>query len=82
MKTYNASQARKYIKDNIELSDTDNEGQIIVYTGLYTWSDGTIRDYPEGEVEDVIKCEFCGADTHMVGYAPNGLCGECGGENE
>jgi hypothetical protein len=26
----------------------DNDGQVIIYTGYYSWSDGTIRDYPEG----------------------------------
>jgi len=26
---------------------TDNEGQIIIYTGMYEWADGSIRDTPD-----------------------------------
>lgn len=27
--------------------DTDNEGQLMIYTGWYEWSDGTVRNYGE-----------------------------------
>lgn len=30
-----------------ESADTDNDGQIVVYTGLFRWEDGTIREEPE-----------------------------------
>ena len=26
---------------------TDNEGQIVIYTGMYEWSDGSIHDEPD-----------------------------------
>ena len=29
------------------LDDTDNEGQVILYTGFYLWSDGKYRTEPE-----------------------------------
>ena len=28
-------------------TDTDNDGQIIIYTGMYVWSDKRLRPYPE-----------------------------------
>ena len=27
--------------------ETDNEGQLIIYTGIYRWSDGTCHDESE-----------------------------------
>jgi hypothetical protein len=30
--------------------ETDNEGQIVLYTGLFQHSDGSIHDEPEAEV--------------------------------
>lgn len=31
--------------DNGELDEeTDNEGQIVIYTGVFEWSDGTLHD--------------------------------------
>ena len=39
---------------SIRVSDCerDNDGQFVFYTGLFQWSDGTIRDEPEPMDED------------------------------
>lgn len=50
MKTYTRQEARNHMIGELrqsQLEDTDNEGQIVHYSGLYLWSDGSIRDYQE-----------------------------------
>jgi hypothetical protein len=29
--------------------DVDNDGQIVFYSGLYRWNDGTIHEVPESD---------------------------------
>jgi hypothetical protein len=31
----------------LDFSQTDNEGQIIIYTNLFRWNDDSIRDEPD-----------------------------------
>jgi len=53
-----STDAKKYtISEVIESLDeaimsSDNEGQIVLYTGFYRWQDGTIRDQPEVKDDD------------------------------
>ena len=31
----------------VDECQTDNEGQLVYYTGIYRWPDGTLHDEPE-----------------------------------
>lgn len=33
---------------------TDNSGQIVIYSGYWTWGDGTIRDIPDPSYQEDI----------------------------
>jgi len=37
------------VKNNEYQIETDNNGQILIYTGLYEWENDTIHDKPENE---------------------------------
>lgn len=32
--------------------ETDNKGQVIIYTGLFKWNDGKFRDRPDPDFEE------------------------------
>jgi hypothetical protein len=34
------------------IQETDNIGQIVIYTNLFRWNDGTIRDQPDPTWDD------------------------------
>jgi hypothetical protein len=57
-KKFNTTQIQtaliQMVEDIVPASmDTDNEGQLIIYTDIYRWSDGTYSDEPEEmEVND------------------------------
>jgi hypothetical protein len=42
---------------------TDNEGQIIIYTGLYRWSDGSIHEEKENVKEWNDSFTVCSDDV-------------------
>ncbi len=31
--------------------ETDNHGQIIIYTGIFQWNDGSLRDEPDPDLQ-------------------------------
>lgn len=33
----------------VDLDQTDNDGQIVIYTGVYKWADGSLHTEPEHE---------------------------------
>jgi hypothetical protein len=47
VKTFTADEAIAHIKEHIQLGEWDNQGQIVIYTNLYSWNDGSIRDAPD-----------------------------------
>jgi len=61
MKTYTRLEAKGHIISEVQGTDRfapcDNDGQIVIYTGLYMWADGSIRDSAE---PDPNVCELCG----------------------
>ena len=52
MKTYTAEEVTK--RTNAEGSDWchDNRGQVVLYTNIFLWSDGSYRDEPDPSYED------------------------------
>lgn len=50
MKNYTEEEAVAEIiagVDGVEPMSTDNDGQLIIYTGIYQWQDGTLHDQAE-----------------------------------
>jgi hypothetical protein len=45
MKTYMEEEVEEHLTHGQHTEEEDNEGQIVFYTGLYRWKDGTVRDY-------------------------------------
>lgn len=53
---------RIYTKDEVDAYTTcnsggaalehDNQGQLIIYTGMFQWGDGTVRDQPDPNYKD------------------------------
>lgn len=44
--------ASKAHEGNLNLGETDLQGQIVIYTGWFRWSDGSIRNEVEPEMVD------------------------------
>ena len=52
MKTYTDDEVLSLLHMDLDLSETDNQGQIIIYTNLFRWQDGSIRDTPDPTYSD------------------------------
>lgn len=51
MKTFNKAEVEAEIIQFNNKGDiqTDNQGQLIIYTGIFKWSDETYHDEPEND---------------------------------
>lgn len=57
MRTFNVPEAQEVIIDMTNGIDpremeVDNHGQLLIYTGLFRWEDGTYRDEPDPDYKD------------------------------
>ena len=52
MKTYTFIEFDQHIMDGGGDLQTDNVGQLIIYSGLFRWNDGSIRDQPDPSWDD------------------------------
>lgn len=52
MKTYTVAEVQEIIVQTAQdgLYDEDYDGQLILYTGIFVWSDGTYHDEPEPDI--------------------------------
>lgn len=55
MKTYSQEYVDKLIESlsGMMSQGEDNEGQLIIYTNIYSWKDGTYHDEPELDEPDL-----------------------------
>jgi hypothetical protein len=51
MKTYTDEELEALTFSIGDENGDDNDGQIVIYTGLYRWSDQTIHDEPQPQKE-------------------------------
>lgn len=64
MKTYTVAEVQDIITELAQESpcehEHDNEGQIVLYTGIFRWSDGTYRDEsePQGDLSEEEELEL------------------------
>jgi hypothetical protein len=75
MKTYTEEQVRKIVRDHAEFSDvdqTDYAGQVIIYTGVFLWSDGSFRDEEEPKM-----CYTCEEDKDCEEHGPSQVGCKC-----
>jgi len=47
MKTYTKEEVLDMSFNIFHSNEVDNDGQYVIYTDVYKWSDGTFRDYAE-----------------------------------
>ena len=54
METYTEEQVNKMTNCDLPGGELehDNHGQLIIYTGIFAWQDGTYHDEPDPSLED------------------------------
>lgn len=58
-----------------DLMDTDNDGQLVIYTGLYRWADGSYHSLSEKEGNDEeTSCPGPDSPFGCVGLCGFGCC--------
>lgn len=78
MKTYTQEEVDAIMKDIGKDGDiqNDNTGQVIIYTGIFEWEDGTHRDEPDPSLDDSDDETTCDHDGGVRGAT----CDQCGKE--
>lgn len=53
-KVYTNEEVEKITNLQVEGAELcyDNNGQLIIYTGMFRWNDDTVRDHPDPNYED------------------------------
>lgn len=56
MTTFSEQEAIENVIEDVKTNgvvgqETDNHGQIVIYTGIFLWNDGSYRDEPDPDLQ-------------------------------